>query len=189
MKCGATLAGKQQFCAHCDPSIRESAVRLANLLLDGEIDPAELRKGTKDEEEEHDMPPKLARKTARQHLTRVDPHYYTKTAKCLGEGQRCECTDPGCPACAGKCNRAAKFNINRADMEDATGVFFCEPCASDALNSGVFGTHNIGRFTRGYGRTPRIGRGQRVPEPQTQTPPKAYMVGDTTTIGVAAGGD
>ena len=53
------------------------------LLGETKIDPAELAKGTKDEEEEHDMAPPKARKTALQHLRRVDPHYYTKTEKCL----------------------------------------------------------------------------------------------------------
>ena len=60
-----------------------TAKELANLLLDGVIDPKELSKGTRDEEEEHDMRPAKAKKTALQHLTLVDPHYYTKTEKCL----------------------------------------------------------------------------------------------------------
>lgn len=49
------------------------------------IDPKELAKGVADEREEHDMPLAKARKTARQHLTRVDPHYYSKVEKALGE--------------------------------------------------------------------------------------------------------
>lgn len=63
--------------------IHEAAVELVNLILDGEVDPKELAIGTKDERKEHDMSPAKARKTALQHLTRVDPKYYTKTEKAL----------------------------------------------------------------------------------------------------------
>jgi hypothetical protein len=62
--------------------VRDVAEAVVGYLL-GECDPKELEKGTKDEEEEHDMSPKMARKTALQHLTRVDPKYYTKTEKVL----------------------------------------------------------------------------------------------------------
>ena len=53
----------------------------------------------------------------------------------------CECADKGCPAHRGKssCDRAARFRMRRVDMEDRTGVLFCEPCADDAADSGVFG--------------------------------------------------
>lgn len=66
---------------HTNEEIAELVV--SAILDETQIDPAELAKGTKDEKEEHDMPPKLARKTALQHLLRVDPRYYTKTEKCL----------------------------------------------------------------------------------------------------------
>lgn len=64
-------------------NIVEQAKELADLLLDGKVDPKELHKGIADEEEEHEMPYKKAKKTAMQHLTKVDPKYYTKTEKCL----------------------------------------------------------------------------------------------------------
>ena len=157
----------------------ELAEQVVDVLLDEvKIDPEELRKGAKDEEEEHDMPPKLARKTARQHLTRVDPHYYTKTEKCLGESQSCECTDPGCPVCGGKCNRTAQVNMNRADMADESGVFFCRQCAGDAADAGVFGPHSVKRFIRYHGRTPRL-----------KTAPKADIMpgGSLGTVGGTTG--
>jgi hypothetical protein len=51
---------------------------------------------------------------------------------------RCECSDPGCPVCQGKCTKSAVTNLRRVDMEDVTGTMFCHNCASDALASGVF---------------------------------------------------
>lgn len=69
-------------------NLKEHAAELVSLLLDGEIDPKELAKGAKDEREEHDMSLKKSEKTARQHLTRVDPKYYTKVEKCLGSNRR-----------------------------------------------------------------------------------------------------
>lgn len=83
-------------CVQCsyNMSVQEDASELVDLILDGEIDPAELRKGTKDEEKEHDMSPAKARKTAKQHLTRVDAKYYTKTEKCLGEDGPCQHCGP-----------------------------------------------------------------------------------------------
>lgn len=51
---------------------------------------------------------------------------------------RCECTDPGCPVCKGKCRRDAEMTLYRCDMDDETGTDFCEACASDALESGLF---------------------------------------------------
>jgi hypothetical protein len=151
------------------------------LLGETEIDPEELRKGTKDEEKEHDMTPKKAKKTALQHLHRVDPKYYTKTEKCLGESQSCECRDPGCPACRGKCNNSASVNLRRIDMEDRTGTFFCNKCASDALDAGTFGGPDRGAYIRGYGRTPRI-----KPAPKADILPGSDVggsAGDSTAIG------
>lgn len=50
----------------------------------------------------------------------------------------CECSDPGCPCCQGSCPVAADATVFRVDMEDITGTRMCEPCAADALESGVF---------------------------------------------------
>jgi len=50
----------------------------------------------------------------------------------------CECADPGCPVCAGKCKHHAKSVAFRIDMEDRTGTPMCERCANDAMDSGVF---------------------------------------------------
>jgi hypothetical protein len=51
---------------------------------------------------------------------------------------RCECSDPGCPHCHGKCDKRATTNLRRIDMVDETGTMMCHACASDALDSGVF---------------------------------------------------
>ena len=50
----------------------------------------------------------------------------------------CECSDPGCPACDGKCHRIAAYNLYRVDMQDEVGTAFCHPCADDAMKSGLF---------------------------------------------------
>lgn len=52
----------------------------------------------------------------------------------------CECTDPGCPVEHGaECSRIATGICHRSDMEDLTGVAFCDDCMADAIDSGVFG--------------------------------------------------
>lgn len=60
----------------------------------------------------------------------------------------CECTDPGCPACRGKCDKRATMCLLRVDMEDRTGVLFCDKCGSDAMESGVFSDHNVRAWIR-----------------------------------------
>jgi len=50
----------------------------------------------------------------------------------------CECSDPGCPACKGRCTKKAKMCLIRIDMEDETGTLFCNDCSNDALDSGLF---------------------------------------------------
>jgi hypothetical protein len=52
----------------------------------------------------------------------------------------CECSDPGCRAHKGhsECdNRATSIGF-RHDMEDETGTLFCDECAQDAGESGLF---------------------------------------------------
>lgn len=56
----------------------------------------------------------------------------------------CECSDPGCPHCSGNHAHdrdapATNHRLFRVDMEDRTGVAFCEACGEDALESGTFG--------------------------------------------------
>lgn len=53
---------------------------------------------------------------------------------------KCECTDPGCKAhkSGSKCDKRARLNLRRIDMEDRTGTCFCEACADDAFASGLF---------------------------------------------------
>jgi hypothetical protein len=53
---------------------------------------------------------------------------------------RCECSDPGCPVCHGKCRRKVYVTLYRVDMEDVTGTDMCQGCADDAMDAGVFST-------------------------------------------------
>ncbi len=50
----------------------------------------------------------------------------------------CECCDHGCPHCRGGCKLPATETLYRVDMEDETGLAFCEHCAADANESGLF---------------------------------------------------
>ena len=53
---------------------------------------------------------------------------------------RCQCTDRGCPVHEGKksCDNKGAEILYRTDMHDETGTVFCEECASDAFDSGIF---------------------------------------------------
>lgn len=55
---------------------------------------------------------------------------------------RCECRDLHCPAphVHSPCGAPAVVTLYRIDTEDWTGTNFCEPCAEDAANSGLFTT-------------------------------------------------
>ena len=52
----------------------------------------------------------------------------------------CECCDPGCRVHNGtpKCTEPGKVVLYRIDFEDHTGILFCEHCAEDALETGLF---------------------------------------------------
>jgi len=50
----------------------------------------------------------------------------------------CECSDCGCGACAGRCVEESDYTLYRVDMADYTGTAFCEDCAADAMESGLF---------------------------------------------------
>lgn len=55
----------------------------------------------------------------------------------------CECGDPACPAHEGRDehrNRRGEIKLYRIDMEDRYGSWYCDACAEDALDSGVFST-------------------------------------------------
>jgi hypothetical protein len=67
---------------------------------------------------------------------------------------RCECSDPGCPACGGRCAKRAKTNLIRVDMADEKGTLFCDTCASDALDSGLF-REDRGAYIRATTLNPR----------------------------------
>jgi hypothetical protein len=56
----------------------------------------------------------------------------------LGD-DRCECVDTGCPANhSNQCPNIATVTLWRVDMEDITGTRFCDECADDAMESGLF---------------------------------------------------
>lgn len=52
---------------------------------------------------------------------------------------KCFCCDPNCPVGhkGQSCDRPAETMLRRVDMADA-GEPYCEPCACDALDYGVF---------------------------------------------------
>lgn len=50
----------------------------------------------------------------------------------------CECADPACPACHGRCRNAGRVLLYRIDMADETGTLFCEPCADDAASTALY---------------------------------------------------
>lgn len=54
------------------------------------------------------------------------------------EGITCECSDPACPHCSGKCKDQATMTLWRVDMEDRTGSDFCQACGEDCMDAGVF---------------------------------------------------
>lgn len=58
----------------------------------------------------------------------------------IPKGHRCECSDPGCPVHKGisRCDLRAAVILHRADMEDISGTAFCDECADDAGDSGLF---------------------------------------------------
>jgi len=56
----------------------------------------------------------------------------------LAVDYKCECSDPGCPACGGQCAETAEIVLYRIGENDETGTMFCADCANDALDSGVF---------------------------------------------------
>lgn len=70
----------------------------------------------------------------------------------LEEAAGCECADPKCPVCQGHCDNRASTNLKRIDMDDKSGTMFCEGCAQDALNSGVF-TDNLPGYIAGTKRS------------------------------------
>lgn len=67
-----------------------------------------------------------------KHLNKADPQAERENK------QMCQCGDPGCPCCHGRCEQDAAHILHRVDMEDETGTPMCEGCADDAGESGLF---------------------------------------------------
>ena len=63
----------------------------------------------------------------------------TKPSARKRKAVRCACEDSGCPVHRGvsRCTNAGETLLRRTDMAD-DGDYFCEACAEDALDSGVF---------------------------------------------------
>jgi len=53
---------------------------------------------------------------------------------------KCECSDPRCPAhySVSDCKGVGNQVLYRIDMEDNSGTAFCDACAEDAMDSGLF---------------------------------------------------
>jgi hypothetical protein len=83
-------------------------------------DPKELKKGVKDEMKEHDMSKAKATKTAKQHLSRVDEHYYTKTEKAMKN-------------CDTKCEKHGIMNCNSCGCGMPDKKHIHEPSAKATL--------------------------------------------------------
>jgi len=71
-----------------------------------------------------------------------------KCSQCEGRGfivsSPCGCADRLCPAHRGAdCRLAATTTLYRIDMDDATGTSFCDGCAQDAIEAGVFQTETV----------------------------------------------
>lgn len=63
---------------------------------------------------------------------------------------KCECSDPGCPACKGTCTKAKRMTLRRIDFDDGQAtVNFCDACGDDALESGVFAITHWSKGLRG----------------------------------------
>lgn len=58
----------------------------------------------------------------------------------MGAEMNCECCDPLCPVHTGssQCDRLGVDRLYRVDMIDLDGTLFCEGCADDSIQSGLF---------------------------------------------------
>lgn len=52
--------------------------------------------------------------------------------------ETCCCCDPGCPSCKGICASIATVYLDRVDYAEPGCMPFCDECADDAMESGVF---------------------------------------------------
>lgn len=59
---------------------------------------------------------------------------------------KCECCDVGCHATS-VCQREAESIGFRVDMADRLGTAFCQSCADDAAESGLFRFRSIESFS------------------------------------------
>lgn len=50
----------------------------------------------------------------------------------------CECSGSKCPECQGSCSHKATERLFRVDMDDESGLMFCDQCGADAVYSGLF---------------------------------------------------
>ena len=96
MRCGSTLAGERQFCGHCSPTIHENAVELVDLILDGKVDPADLKRRHAigvEVEGEHTDDPKKKDQIAREHEAENE-FYYPATKKPKGKKEALRWVSP-----------------------------------------------------------------------------------------------
>lgn len=62
----------------------------------------------------------------------------SKVAPISEKVTRCECFDADCPSACHIKREVARMVLYRVDMFDPKGLQFCEACAEDALDSGLF---------------------------------------------------
>ena len=62
---------------------------------------------------------------------------------------RCECNDIACfrHQNSSECTGVGLVVLYRTDLEDRTGTLFCDECACDALDSGLFMECDAEEFT------------------------------------------
>lgn len=108
-------------------------------------------------------------------------HERTAGSATLTKGVTCECADKGCPVHKGtsKCTNKATTNLRRVDMDDVSGTMFCEACAEDALESGLF-REDLGAFIRGNRKAARapFRKHERTADAATLTKRAKFRVGD-----------
>lgn len=56
----------------------------------------------------------------------------------MSKHTQCECTDPGCGHCEGRCEKRGTTTLYRVDMDDYSGTLMCRGCTDDAWESGLF---------------------------------------------------
>ena len=73
-------------------------------------------------------------------------HWFAGMEVTTMDDKQCQCVDAGCVVTHGPWSRDRQFpclgpvtcTLYRVDIDDAEGTRFCERCADDAMDSGLF---------------------------------------------------